>query len=498
MLIFVEQLFAVKRYGLSHSYSVACLVINILMGVGLLAGIFFYDQKQISLSKLYLLFGTIMGLVFMILIPIYVVPDEPVHIMSAYSLSNRMMGIKDAEGSTLVRVTDLEMPEVVHFETVETYDEYYNRFLEETGETSLSETRAPKTDAPFYSYLPAALGLTAGRLLGLNTIMTYMLGRLLNLLVFVVVMSLAIRTIPIGKLTVFIIGLMPMTLQEAASFSYDWFIICMSVLSIAVTLNMNKRRKNDISVKWIDWTVLALINLSVFGMKGHAYFSISLLPVVFLLADRITFDKKTVNYLKIAGIVIVGISMLYIVYRSVFAQGDLVAVPDNYLEYAGVQGYTIQYFINNPSRILIVLFGTIKIYDMSLVEQAVGNSLGWLEINVFKPVIYWFIVCLLVSPDLDGDDADYRMLKKDKIILLSAGAIAVLCIFAGMLLHWTPQESIAVLGVQGRYFIPTALLFLLPIKDNSIFKVNKEISKPICISVMFFLTILVELLLISI
>ena len=163
------------------------------MGIGLIAGIYYYDQKHISLAKLYALFGTAMGLVFMIMIPIYVVPDEPVHIMSAYSLSNKIMGIKDEEGSTLLRVCDLEMPEVVSYQNVETYDAYYNRVTAETGDTSLQGTRAPKTDAPFYSYLPAAIGLTIGRLLNLNTVMTYLLGRLFNLIVFVILMCFAIK-----------------------------------------------------------------------------------------------------------------------------------------------------------------------------------------------------------------------------------------------------------------------------------------------------------------
>ena len=62
------------------------------------------------LHKLYLFVGLIVGCMYLIMIPIFCVPDELFHFKDAYHVSNEMMGIHDPDDDTLtMRVCDTKM-----------------------------------------------------------------------------------------------------------------------------------------------------------------------------------------------------------------------------------------------------------------------------------------------------------------------------------------------------------------------------------------------------
>ena len=80
-----------------------------------------------------------------------------------------------------------------------------------------------------------------GRILGLSAMLTFQLGRIFNLLVFILLIRLAIGVTPYWKNLFGALGLLPITLQQAASASYDAIINGLVFLSIAKTLRSSIR-----------------------------------------------------------------------------------------------------------------------------------------------------------------------------------------------------------------------------------------------------------------
>ena len=50
--------------------------------------------------------------------------------------------------------------------------------------------------------------------------------------------------------------------------------------------------------------------------------------------------------------------------------------------------------------------------------------------------------------------------------MMAMSVITILFILTGMLLSWTPLSCSQIEGVQGRYFLPIALIMLLPLRGS--------------------------------
>ena len=70
-------------------------------------------------------------------------------------------------------------------------------------------------------YAPAVLGMSAARLLSWGTVPMLLLARYMNLLVFALLARAGMRRLPFGKMTLFVLALLPINVQQCTSFSHD-------------------------------------------------------------------------------------------------------------------------------------------------------------------------------------------------------------------------------------------------------------------------------------
>ena len=84
------------------------------------------------------------------------------------------------------------------------------------------------------SYLASAFAITIGKILNFSPIILMYIGRLANLLVWLLFIYLAIRITPVHKWVLLILSLMPMTIFQGASLSADSFTMALSFLVIAI------------------------------------------------------------------------------------------------------------------------------------------------------------------------------------------------------------------------------------------------------------------------
>ena len=151
-------------------------------------------------------------------------PDESTHLDTAYKYSNQILFIQstDTPGTIYKRECDARLSEMLA-NGLESNSYYQLLFhtLERPSDTQLVQVSyIDGTNlVPGIVYLPAALGISVGRILGLSAMLTFQLGRIFNLLVFILLIRLAIGVTPYWKNLFGALGLLPITLQQAASAS---------------------------------------------------------------------------------------------------------------------------------------------------------------------------------------------------------------------------------------------------------------------------------------
>lgn len=421
-------------------------------------------KKNFKIETAYLILVLGYGFISTLIITLMVAPDEFTHCYIAYELSNNIMGIDPSPNGTLMmRYDDAK----TYFEPIYIgrayFDTYYDRFFDGLSNGELIDSGIKAANAPFYLYIFSGLGITVGRLLGLGTTLTLMLGRWFNLLLFGLVSYFAMKKMPFGKPVVFIWGILPIMLQQVASYSYDCGINTLSIVTIAMTLHVMYGEKPESKVKrGVDVAILVIAALLLIPCKGHAIVPISLLPimiVVKLIWDNKTKIKDFLNEKKVRKYVFVAASVLVllacvavlgIILKSLLANAD---GNGDYIEWAESYAHPMGYYIKNPKTLISIFINTIWSKGDEYLYQMLGATLGWLEVDVpFIFIIPFFVLFFYAGARNEDEQQPIAIASKLWMWIIFLGICFLACL--GMLLYWTPASSGIILGGQGRYFLP--------------------------------------------
>ncbi|MCD7813090.1 MAG: DUF2142 domain-containing protein [Lachnospiraceae bacterium] len=414
-----------------------------------------------------------LGLMMGCVITMYGVPDEPSHIDTAYQLSNELLGIPDStkDGYIYKRADDADMTaEDKESISIAAYERLYRQLFTRVEDDTLVECRALSAlnNSGRIFYLPQALGLTLGRLLGLGTMPMLMLGRLFALIAYAILTTLAVKKLPVGKVSLMLIAVLPISLQQAASFSYDSVINGVAFVFVSYSIFLCSENApvhiQDVAVAVITGCLMATV-------KGSVYLPLCLLPLgIFLVKGGCGRKKKAL----IAAVTAV---CLY-----AFLRGNLSSILSHLSRTAAeavggsdsTQIYTLGYFIQYPRRLIGMLANTIYKQGDAYLRNLLGGYLGWLEITIPWFVIIGFLFLLLLSCIAHPDESRISGGKRVFWGILAAGSF--LLVEISMLFSWTSTDSLFIEGVQGRYFIPFLLLVLLVLR-NAFFRTRKVLDR---------------------
>ena len=199
-----------------------------------------------QLHEVFLPLALVLGAVFCVLIPAYSVPDENIHMENAYKYSNRILGVEDTgkPGETIYkRRCDVLQADLMG-NTLESnsYMQMAKHLFDRPDAEEKELTEARYSDVgkmvPAVNYIPCALGISLGRLLGFSSLLTLTLGRYFSLIVFALLSFIAIRLLPYGKNAAAMLMLLPIALQQGASSSYDSLLNGAIILFVACCLNL--------------------------------------------------------------------------------------------------------------------------------------------------------------------------------------------------------------------------------------------------------------------
>lgn len=451
----------------------------IIMTIFIIGMYYLLIIKKVRVEYAFIFAAFLLGLIYMGTIIPNTVPDEQTHEYGAYYVSNKLLGEKaaDENGYIYMRECDTEGIIVANDPNRQQYDYFYGNILKKAENTKMVLTdRKPAYAISKFNYLFSGLGITVGRLMGLNHISVQLIGRLFNLILYLVICFYALRQMPFGKTTLMTVMLLPITMQQAMSFSYDAVLNPIAFALIAICLKFAYAREHIKKHNYILYVVLSIL---VMMSKGGAYIPLVLLillPMMICLKERKKSDRDSKKYKENSTRVKwMGLSLLlafggYVIYRlvNVIHQNPYItAKTDNIVEWAGMPGYTIGYFVEHPLKIISVLGKTIfEQFDFYL-RTFLGGGLGWFKITVPWFVITIFLVCLLLSTVKVQGEPEY-LTKSGRAFMAILGLLCFAMCCGGLLLEWSPIMYGYIMGVQGRYFIPFILTLLLVLRNNVI------------------------------
>ena len=436
-----------------------------VLAILFVAGLWFLTARsRLTAEKTAVLLLSVLLLAYTAVFPPRSVPDENVHYYSAYRLSNYFL-LKFDQAKTddlLIREDDVAFMEQQCSPDV-SRSSYYtvkNNFrLFSSSPLRTYEAQNAIANAPA-GYLASGIALAIGRLLHLGPAPLFYLGRLANGALFIFLTVWAMKKIPFGKTMLLTVAALPMTMHEAASFSYDCTAIGLTFLFMASLLSMRevpgKACLGDLILLTVTGMLLAPTKLVY----------TPLLLLIFLLPAQTFGLTKGKAFLAKCGMVLAGVLALVLMQMGNLAD---TAQTSHTLDYAdGAPGYTLGWLLANPKLGAYVFLNTLLEQGSYFIETMFGSYFGWFQIHVPLWTVLPFEALTLFACFRRSDEPDGTMLFGEKLwtglLLLGSVFLTLLSMF----LFWTPLDSPIILGVQGRYFLPLLPFLLLLLRGKRV------------------------------
>ena len=406
--------------------------------------------------QIFVIAGTCMALCYAFLLPPGTVPDEIGHIETTYYYSNKLLGIEEPDAESIyVRKTDQEA--IGKLQTTPTLKEY-NYFIlnitHRSDDTKLVKIDATKGSDNWLLYAPAILGVTAGRLIGLNGITTLYAGRFFMMFVYLIFAFFAIKRVPVGKAAMFIIVLSPMFIQQSCSYSYDAMPIELTTLFVAELFSVlyedRKMRKRDI-------IILSALAFVIASCKAGTYIPECLL--LFLIPKEKYESEKQCRRMRIGFLVVMILGFLINSIPYLMMVLGITEATTELQQYSNsLNCYTVSDVLFNPGNTVRVLITTFLQYIDFYFEGSFAGPLGWLNIGINPMWGYLMAGLMLLGLTAVKDEPEY-ITKKQRVWIALALFATVARVTAAMFVSWTGNGSTTISGIQGRYFTPILFYF---------------------------------------
>lgn len=406
--------------------------------------------------QIFVIAGTCMALCYAFLLPPGAVPDEIGHIETTYYYSNKLLGIEEPDAESIyVRKTDQEA--IGKLQTTPNLKEY-NYFIlnitHRSDDTKLVKIDATKGSDNWLLYAPAILGVTAGRLIGLNGITTLYAGRFFMMFVYLIVAFFAIKRVPVGKAAMFIVVLSPMFIQQSCSYSYDAMPIELTTLFVAELFSVlyedRKMRKRDI-------IILSALAFVIASCKAGTYIPECLL--LFLIPKEKYESEKQCRRMRIGFLVVMILGFLINSIPYLMMVLGITEATTELQQYSNsLNCYTVSDVLFNPGNTVRVLITTFLQYIDFYFEGSFAGPLGWLNIGINPMWAYLMAGLMLLGVTAAKDEPEY-ITKKQRVWIALALLATVAMVTAAMFVSWTGKGSTTVSGIQGRYFTPLLFYF---------------------------------------
>ncbi|MBP5204842.1 DUF2142 domain-containing protein, partial [Candidatus Saccharibacteria bacterium] len=388
-----------------------------------------------------------LGLLYVFTIPVGRSVDEPTHYYRAYDISQGKF-VSDSNENGGGAEVSIKYQEAIRKENV-SYVDYSPRLsITASNEDEKEFVLYGNTAIYFFTcYLPQSVGIFIGDLLHSPILVGAYLGRLFNLLFFILVIFFSIKKIPVLKSAIFFVSLLPMMLHQAASLSSEVMTYIAAVgLFAFVMYHLYRKTKAGFTIK--DYIIMCTLCV-LLGMCKYAYLPLCLIVLIIPMEK---FGTKRRKYLSI-GLLAGGIIIMNIIWF--FIAKDLLKLQQ-------LGGYDVnsqlQYILHNPIKFIVAIMNTVAYKGWSTIGSAVGANLEWFDVGINDLLVSLVVIVFCFSIYRYREVVISPSLKHAAIFIFIITTIGFIVI---EYLTWTPMGANYVDGIQGRYFLP--MLFMVPL-----------------------------------
>ncbi|MFI3168576.1 MAG: DUF2142 domain-containing protein [Faecalibacterium sp.] len=422
------------------------------------------------------------GLIFVFANPPLQVPDEQVHFLRAYAISeghfdfdqsraypetidlfiasfpgawvnaNTSQGMRENDGGEEEAYSSAGYALKQYGEdgsVLGVADAFAAYFAGDT--TDLSAVEEPLSFTIF-PYLPAALGMAIARLFGAGALGCFYAGRIANLACYALLCYAALKNCKRFGAVFLILMFLPMSLYMAASLNYDalllgfyWYALSFLCKDWAPDKTLSKRDLLCFFAVFVGMNII------------KPWISLLFLAVPFLLPATAWVGQKCKKWQYALGCMggALGVTGFVTWYGNAFRS--------NYAPVERMLGSTVNggeqlvFVLSNPLRYIAVMVGTLYENDFFVGQLGLFGSLD-LPISLIN----------MVSPLMLLLGAVLAANHKNTLRPLPAAGLGLLsvCYIGGVLtalyLTYTPVGMVRIIGLQARYFLPVfAMLGIL-------------------------------------
>ncbi len=429
---------------------VAMLIISISIDVMLIL----FKKIKLDFHKQFIILAIVLGIFYFIATPFGNGTDEVSHFLRVFKISQKYTNIRLEEDSlfppAFSKLVDYKNNRDMK------YTNYINEFdafsmNSEERKDLISEYWNIKLYSPI-QYIPQVIGVTAGRILSDNIVVIGMLGRITGYIFWVAMCAWAIKLVPNKKVFFLIICLLPVNIFSAICISGDTVTNAVCTLFIAILY-----RKVYLREKISKNEKIVLIVLSCLIALCKIVYLPFVTLVLLLKEDNFENKKEWKKFiaLLIALSIIVGL-------------GWFVIGSTNLANSNPASKEQLKYILTNPFEYCAIIVRTFSQKGAQFVYQlCTGDELMCHAKTTIYPVISYiisFALFMSLFTSEEENEVEVNSIRKIWVALIMVGTI--LLIITAIYIQWTSLPGVGkvgeevIKGVQGRYFIPVALLLI--------------------------------------
>ena len=423
---------------------------------------------------------------FTLALPPYSSPDEEAHFNTAYHIVNKFDGYDDKsfEYCTIYkRTSDKSKLFEDKYTTVLTYEYVYQNLLSKSTDNTPKAFPNSWVVTDFDGvYLMGAIGIKLANIFELGYVPMMYLGRFLNLAFYALCLFFAIKITPVGKEVFMSLGLLPIALHIANSFSRDTFVISLAFLFTAYLLYLIKQQE---TYKW--WQLLLLAVICVLLAPSKFIYATLCLGVFLLdinkvpLLNKIKWKIHPFVLLIIAAAIMLPVMTKYMLATNpefrwkIFTKAslDILLNPERSVD----TEISLQLLARNPGYALKLFLNTIYTNGAYYIKSLVGGVLSYNSIAISDAFIFITIIVVAISSFTNCNDS-YQLKGVERIAFGGIfGLIFAIVIF--LCITWTFVRMDTLYGFQGKYLLPALPMLLIASKGKGI-TVNRDLFRPLC------------------
>jgi uncharacterized membrane protein len=425
-------------------------------------------------EALFLVAAVGLGLMMIVLQPVKPIGwDEQIHFKTIHKLS--FFGEADIYSGVQI-YEDLAIPAADTHEEQATLKAWLDQRY--TPAQQIKTESALRFNLNLLPYLPQAITLRLGRILGLSLSTLLFAMKTVQLLIYAGVTALAIRIIPSGKLLLLFYALLPTVLFQSVTLTYDTLTIAAAFLLTAVLMREWSRPSELLTRQSLVLMTVASVFLS---LVKPVYLPLVLL-CLFLPRSKFKRQKNAWAYRAyiLLLVLLLALNFLYpffikpvVIENTSWGKGD-VRVSDT-----SVSGQ-LSYILQQPARYLALLayhiqktFGNYIFNKFSYLSYAYAGTLERDNLQFLIILVLFFLSFTAYSMDQDQKEKDtslpgVSLNGRQKVLILSAIALTIGLIWTALYLSFNPVGSASINGVQPRYYFPFVIPLLLLLSTDRI------------------------------